>query len=472
MDRFLESFQGPTQNIDEDDLNLPDEEFVHEGGTVIHDDDELMLSDDDFDRNDANQRNDDSMLPGDDLDAQKDNVATYGNLGLDILRYLPENALMTDSVNLLHADGRQQRYLTILNTPVDNYVVQKINDGHEFAIGGDPSHILKSLDREFAYQPQQRWHVVVIPEDNIELVGAPRRSFPLVSGNGSFETTSEGVQSQQSINFGDSLINGGPVNLAHQNYGLQNYSYQADPEFNGPVQPRQHIFGDGLVSQGPANPPRYGCTHPAFVEPIQPQQNNAFNDLLVKYGSKETSFHSSEDQGAPVQQYCDLSTPSQAALTSHSPSQPPTFSEHSKRKRSRRASTEHEHQNREEEKKQKDEDSAIIEADDCFESYSGTNLCRWCGRRGHEAVQCIKWDPEHFDKLVCIVCNNKKHLIDECLRFDAMPDEDKVKLLLVDGANRPGARSFFWPWVRVFQTSFILSSPIQPIHSRNHKPFL
>ncbi|KAJ4388122.1 hypothetical protein N0V93_008727 [Gnomoniopsis smithogilvyi] len=431
-------------------------------GCLIQDqgDDDLMLSDNEFEQSDAVRRHDDLQLPDGGYHAQQDSIAHGSNFELDIPHYLPDNALKTDSTSLVHADGHQERYLTMINTPIDNYVAQKINDGHEFAIGGDPSYILTSLGREFAFQPQQRWHVVVIPDDNLQLVGVPRQFYPLATGlaEGSFQSANKGMNSQQNINFPDRLMTGGPVNPAHENHGLQNFNYQGDCGIHIFGRPQQNNSGNNSVTSRPARPTHHGRSYPDLIQRGQLQQNNDFNENILIDEPQENLIHSYGGECAPIQPNFNYHqappTSIQTIPAPHTAPQPPTFLEHSSRKQSSRASTNHHRQQREAERKQKEGDAAIVEADDQFESYAGTNLCRWCGRRGHEAVQCIKWDPEHFDKLVCTVCNNKKHLIDECLRFDGMTDEQKRKLLLVDGAGRPGARSFFWPWNTWYQTHY------------------
>lgn len=94
--------------------------------------------------------------------------------------------------------------------------------------------------------------------------------------------------------------------------------------------------------------------------------------------------------------------------------------------------------------------AATIAADEFKGDYSGTGLCRWCGREGHEAVHCIKMDPTHFDKGVCVACNNKQHAIDQCDKFARVMTWEEQAALLVDaGAGKPGVRSYFYPWVCV-----------------------
>ncbi|KAK2608018.1 hypothetical protein N8I77_006655 [Diaporthe amygdali] len=81
-----------------------------------------------------------------------------------------------------------------------------------------------------------------------------------------------------------------------------------------------------------------------------------------------------------------------------------------------------------------------------FQDKTGMNLCDYCNRYGHEADTCIKWDPVHFDKPVCIACNNDEHTMDECHKFHAMSMEHKQLLLLGKGARRPGVRSVYNAW--------------------------
>jgi hypothetical protein len=81
-----------------------------------------------------------------------------------------------------------------------------------------------------------------------------------------------------------------------------------------------------------------------------------------------------------------------------------------------------------------------------FFDNTGIGLCDYCGRDGHEAEACLKWDPVHYDKPVCTACNNDQHSLDECPRFRAMPTPEKQRLLLDKGAGRPGVRSQYNPW--------------------------
>ncbi|KKY30954.1 hypothetical protein UCDDA912_g09132 [Diaporthe ampelina] len=81
-----------------------------------------------------------------------------------------------------------------------------------------------------------------------------------------------------------------------------------------------------------------------------------------------------------------------------------------------------------------------------FADKTGMGLCDYCGRDGHEADACIKWDPVHFDKPVCTACNNDQHSLDECPKFGAMPPRDKAALLLDKGARRPGVRGENHAW--------------------------
>lgn len=81
-----------------------------------------------------------------------------------------------------------------------------------------------------------------------------------------------------------------------------------------------------------------------------------------------------------------------------------------------------------------------------FADNTGMNLCDYCGRDGHEADACIKWDPVHFDKPVCTACNNDQHSLDECPKFRAMTVAERQALLLGKGGRRPGVRSKYHAW--------------------------
>lgn len=81
-----------------------------------------------------------------------------------------------------------------------------------------------------------------------------------------------------------------------------------------------------------------------------------------------------------------------------------------------------------------------------FADNTGMNLCDYCGRDGHEADACIKWDPVHFDKPVCTACNNDQHSLDECPKFRAMSVPERQVLLLEKGGRRPGVRSEHHAW--------------------------
>lgn len=83
-----------------------------------------------------------------------------------------------------------------------------------------------------------------------------------------------------------------------------------------------------------------------------------------------------------------------------------------------------------------------------FADNTGMNLCDYCGRDGHEADACLKWDPVHFDKPVCTACNNDQHSLDECPKFRAMTLPERKALLLDKGGRRPGVRSEHHAWTR------------------------
>lgn len=214
---------------------------------------------------------------------------------LNIPIYLPENALVTDLASFRYADGHEERYLTMLNTPNEDYVAHKINDGHEFAIGGEPAHILQSLNYELRSRLHQRWYAVVVPEDNLQLFGVPRRTYGMISGIDDYnsESADGGVGSQQSFNDGDSLMVGGPVQPPDHVYYTQGLNCQTDSGSNGLGQPEQIGGFDDLdfSNGGFISPSDHGHDNPGFTEQGQAQQNHDFSDILTNGGLVDFSDH-------------------------------------------------------------------------------------------------------------------------------------------------------------------------------------
>lgn len=66
-----------------------------------------------------------------------------------------------------------QSYLFLHNCPADgNYVALDINDGHELAAGGDREYLVEYIQAHL--NEGGRYHVVVIPETNVQRAGVPR----------------------------------------------------------------------------------------------------------------------------------------------------------------------------------------------------------------------------------------------------------------------------------------------------------
>lgn len=105
----------------------------------------------------------------------------------------------------------------------------------------------------------------------------------------------------------------------------------------------------------------------------------------------------------------------------------------------------------------------------CMEDKSGSGICDWCDRPGHEAIDCIRWDPVYFDKGVCVLCNNRLHGIDECIRFEDLDLIDQAELLVDIGRMKPGVRSVAEPWVCIALPFFLsgrgvcLHDPTSPL---------
>lgn len=63
-------------------------------------------------------------------------------------------------------------YMFLHNAPVKNYLAYEINDGHELAAGGDVDYLIEFVRANL--DPRERFHVVVIPDGNIQMAGVPR----------------------------------------------------------------------------------------------------------------------------------------------------------------------------------------------------------------------------------------------------------------------------------------------------------
>lgn len=301
-------------------------------------------------------------VPGETLDEFIDRV---------LPQVLPDNAIRV----AIHKDGQDRQYLTLYNNPTAPYVANRIHDGYEFAIGGDKDIILRTLNNKLNSFPRQNWHIVAIPESNVQASNAPR--WPSRS-------SVHGGPIQQNPNNSGGVTRGGPVIAA----------------------PWTNNFQD------------------ANVQPNSPFDQGTSNHQIKGY-----------NVGVAV-------SPSGQNQPDHAPQPPKKHVHHFTHQDAKLLRSFEQFQ------RKQDAISAVLNADEEMGDYTGTNLCRWCGREGHEAIDCIKFDPEHLDKLVCVACNNKKHVIDECEKFTkVMSVEQQAALLLDAGAGKPGVRSFFYPWV-------------------------
>lgn len=302
---------------------------------------------------------------------------------------LPEGAVSTAR----YTDPQGDKHLILANAPSGNYLCTEPGAGSgSFVIGGDRDYIARHLDWLTA-EDQEKWHLVAIPESQIQASGAPR----WVGTDTTAQTDDvhqaplppqglQGAQATTSVVYGNN--NGG--------------------------------FGRGVYD------PALGNNINTNTNPNRGAARSTDQTFLDQQRGLPSSTSQSPTMPSPQRNRCALfSNPTQRQLD------------------------------------QVTQNLAIISSDEVFGDYSGRNICRWCGRNGHEAADCIKWDPVWFDKLVCVACNNKKHHIDECDKFTKRMTWEEQKALLLDrGANKPGVRSFFNPWVRVFRP--LLPSPPPP----------
>lgn len=419
-------------------------------------------------------------------------------------------------------DPNNRRLINLHNVPLGhNYIAPQINDGEEFAIGGDNAHIVKTLANHLKYRSDEKWHIVGIPESHLQNL-APKANPAHVDAAGQggppqVPATQAAPQQDAQVAFAQAelaaqwdMLNqleaevirmGQEDGLTNQNLfdfsGQQNQPFQqvqqsgyVPQDFSnlgqgggggGLVQdftqgqqmfgyPQQGNFGG--LAQGDAQDPllsqvqqsvfpqqgSIGGSGPAGAEQPVPMDYQAFMasqqpgtqfdalapgaEVLYKPGEDDWIFgdqglalgqpnndnnsnnnnntnndnNTSVDPAAP-QDEIRLTPLLEPVTVANSESDPIT-------KVLR----------------------AHINSPGRFEDKSGTGRCDWCGRHGHEAVACIKWDPAHFDKAVCVVCNNAAHGIDECPRFIGMGRERRAFLLLDKGAWRPGVRSTYHPW--------------------------
>lgn len=110
-----------------------------------------------------------------------DDVATTAtgetqHAGFDVDQFLEHSPWlvlpgeMSTGTKVDEASGKS--YLFLHNAPVNNYVALDINDGHEFAAGGDREYLVEYLRAHL--NDAERYHVVVIPEKNVQMAEVPR----------------------------------------------------------------------------------------------------------------------------------------------------------------------------------------------------------------------------------------------------------------------------------------------------------
>lgn len=63
-------------------------------------------------------------------------------------------------------------YMYLNNAPINNYLALSINDGMELAAGGDREFLGIFLQTQL--EPSERYHIIVIPERNVQKAGVPR----------------------------------------------------------------------------------------------------------------------------------------------------------------------------------------------------------------------------------------------------------------------------------------------------------
>lgn len=96
--------------------------------------------------------------------------------GFDLEQFLEQSPWlvlpgeMSTGTKVDEASGKS--YLFLHNAPVDNYVALGINDGHEYAAGGDREYLVEYLRAHL--NNAERYHVVVIPEKNVQMAKVPR----------------------------------------------------------------------------------------------------------------------------------------------------------------------------------------------------------------------------------------------------------------------------------------------------------
>ncbi|KAK7736628.1 hypothetical protein SLS53_006831 [Cytospora paraplurivora] len=405
-------------------------------------------------------------------------------------------------------DHDNRRIFNLRNVPLGhNYIAPQINDGNEFAIGGDNAHIIKTLTNHLQFRSDEAWHIVGIPESHLRnLVAAASSSSVPVTGQGGPAQVPTNAQASQQHAQG-AFSQAAPVawnemgrqhNVeytevevaeAESQRGFRQNGFGSSRQQNKPLQQGQQsghspqtlgAFGQGGGSgQGGRSAQGYmqGQQHLGY-----PQQGGfgGFGQVAAELPSSSQVQQSipshqhvtsafgqhGESSTAPVTDWANYDALAPGAEVFYVPEEDDwIFEDQGLAHNQPNIINTNNNSNTADpgyapqyempmdtglQHSVAELDSDALRARDRsperFEDKSGNGQCDWCERPGHEAIDCIRWDPEHFDKAVCVACNNVLHGIDECPKFNQMDKGARAFLLLEKGAHRPGVRSKYHAW--------------------------
>ncbi|KUI62766.1 hypothetical protein VP1G_09892 [Cytospora mali] len=421
-------------------------------------------------------------------------------------------------------DHNNRRLITLSNVPLGhNYIAPQINDGEEFAIGGDNEHIIKTLTNHLRYRSGETWHIVGIPESHLHNGGArASSSYVGVAGQGGSVRGMPTPQAPQQIAQASQGLfrQGEPVTQKDSMRQMKARLAELEEELEAWDSERklhkQNVFGSSgqhtqhfQQGQHSGFPPQsfgtFGHGGGSFQGYTHGQQSFDYpqqGDFVGGQGGAQASSFSQFQQSSLPQQINvggfgqggavpaepmtleSFMGPQTQAATKYDALAPGAevfyvpeeddwiFQDPGRVLDQPNDGEKYIRNNGNEEENAgaashdeirltplleppmiNDEPNPItkvlranINSPGRFGSKAGTGKCDWCGRDGHEAIDCIKWDPQHFDKAVCIVCNNVSHSIDECPTFVGMKQEERAFLLLDKGRWRPGVRSRYHAW--------------------------
>lgn len=287
----------------------------------------------------------------------------------------------------MEADSRDTSYVPREHVPRQNNTGPQNERTNEIVVSGDTKHVLRNLAKELESRDDDRWHILAIPESNI--LGLEETSGEAVGQNTIGEASRDRVPLQRP---GQVLVSLSTTDLAlFQEYLARRLQAR---------QPDSHTTNQSSEDQDPS---LWFNTNPSSgPTPPSPRTQAAIMEALAEDGCLQN-----RSSGPDVGHMKEL------ALDAH------TLNNDSWSEAWR------------------------------MEDKTGTGECGWCDRRGHEAIDCIRWDPIHFDKGVCVLCNNRLHGIDECVRFEELDLLEQANLILDMGRMKPGVRSVANSWVRV-----------------------